>query len=164
MAHLTYPITGVEIETEQSRTAKSRVGFSSWEEKKIADPNELTLDQIAVRLGRVGLTAGWYDEKASELHPNKKFHFEVWGDRKLVTDAKLKVGQLVRAKTKGASHFVDVIWPADSTPLTAGTSYAGEDVKSGWDEKIMSKKGIVNADPVVKEDPNKDGVDDDEWD
>merc|ERR1711991_1165936 len=37
----TFSGNGQEIETEQSRVIRSRVGFSSWKEEVKADPNEL---------------------------------------------------------------------------------------------------------------------------
>ena len=159
----TFDDSGKEIETQQRRTAKARSGFSSWTETVISDPNELSLAQIGVRFGGTGLPRGWFDEGAANLHPTKENHFEVWADRNLVTDGKLKVGQTVRVKTRGISHFAEIIWPSDSTPLTAGTSYAGEDVRSGWDEKIINSKHRGAPEPEPEQNSNKDGVDDDEW-
>jgi hypothetical protein len=50
----TFDAKGVEIETEQSRVIRSRVGFSSWKEEVKADPNELSLQFIAARFGGRG--------------------------------------------------------------------------------------------------------------
>merc|ERR1711916_112573 len=58
----TFSDNGQEIETEQSRVIRSRVGFSSWKEEVKADPNELTLEFIAARFGGRGMHPGLFDE------------------------------------------------------------------------------------------------------
>ena len=160
----TFDERGMEIETEQSRIARGRVGYSSWKETKIDDPNELTLANIAARFGKLGMHQGLLnDEQMAALHPHVPNRFELWADRKLVTEGKLEVGQLVRAKTKGASHIVETVWRADSTPLTAGTSYAGEEVGETWGNKIVAGKAHVQPQPEEDDDEDKDAVDSDEW-
>lgn len=158
----TFDDKGQEIETEQKRLAMGRQGYLTWDAKVKEDPNELKLNQIAVRLGSVGLRKGLYDEGASKLHPNVPNRFEFWCDRQLMTSSKVAVGEVIRLKTHGASHFADGIWRADSTPLTQGTSYAGENVESSWTNKLMQEKQKIKEEPK-KSDPNKEAVADDEW-
>jgi hypothetical protein len=157
----TFDDTGKEIETEQSRVAVARKGYATWSETKKADPNELTLAQIAVRLGGVGQHKRVSDEEADKLHPAVPNRFEFLADRTLVTSAKLAVGEVVRCKLHGSSHFVEVVWRTDATPLTKGTSYAGEQVGDNWGDKVAKTK--VKEEPA-KPEPLKDAVKDEEWD
>ncbi len=127
--------SGKEIETEQSRVAVARKGYATWSETKKTDPNELTLAQIAVRLGGAGQHTNVSDEP-DKLHPAVPNRFEFLADRTLVTSAKLEVGEVVRCKLHGSSHFVEAVWRTDATPLTKGTSYAGEQVGDNWGDKV----------------------------
>jgi hypothetical protein len=115
------------------------------------------------RLQNVGLPAGWDDLHESKRHPKVPFRVEFWADRQLLIDSKVSVGAKIKLRTKGATHFADSIWLTDATPLTAGTSYAGENTADSWTEKVMGQKGKVKEDPPKKADPDKDGVADDEW-
>ena len=113
----------------------ARKGYATWSETTKTDPNELTLAQIAVRLGGVGQHKG-VSEEGEKLHPAVPNRFEFLADRTLVTSAKLEVGEVVRCKLHGSSHFVEVVWRTDATPLTKGTSYAGEQVADNWGDKV----------------------------
>ena len=160
----TFDDSGKEIETEQSRATRSRVGYSSWKEDVVKDPNELTLAQISKRLGEVGFPPSLKEEGKDKLHPNVPNRYEFWADRQLVTSSKLAVGETVRIKCFGSSNFVESVWRTDATPLTKGTGYAGEDVDGGWTKKVMAQKQHVKEPEKPAQDENKDGVDDDEWD
>ncbi len=140
----TFDEQGKEIETEQSRVAVARKGYSSWTETTKADPNELTLAQIGVRLGGQGQHKG-VSENADKLHPSVANRFEFMADRTLVTSAKLEVGEVVRIKLFGSSHFVEAVWRTDATPLTKGTSYAGEQVGESWGDKVREQKRILKS-------------------
>ena len=86
--------------------------------------------------------------------------YEFLCDRTLTTSAKLAPGELVRLKLAGSSHFAEAVWRADATPLTAGTSYAGEAVGESWGDKVQKQKVPERE---VKPEPLKDAVADDEW-
>jgi hypothetical protein len=132
-------------------------------EKK--DPNAINAKQILTRLKGVGIPADWYPDGQKNVHPNVADRCEFWADRKILIEGKLAVGEIVRIKTKTATHFADTVWLKDSTALTKGTSYAGEDVGDNWADKVEKQRSRVVADPPKKKeaDANKDAVADDEW-
>jgi hypothetical protein len=111
----------VEVETEQSRLEVGRKGYRTWTENVKHDPNELSLEQISVRLGKRGQHEDLMAGDGTGLHPVVPNRYEFLGDRTMVTSTKLEIGQEVKLKLWGSSHFVEVVWLTDSTSLTKGT-------------------------------------------
>lgn len=154
---------GVEVEADQSKIDRKRTGFATWSTGVVAAANALTATQIVERLGGVGIPADWHAQGGAALHPAVTNRVEFWAPRALLVDAKLAIGAVIKIKTAGDSHLVDTLWLKDATTLTKGTSYAGEDVGSGWAGKVEQAAQQPQQHAPPKPDANKEAVADDEW-
>lgn len=123
----------------------------------------MNAQQIFTRLKGEGIPKEWYAEGQSKVHPTVANRGEFWADRQILINGKLAIGEVVRIKTRGATHFADTIWLKDSTSLTKGTSYAGENVGDNWADKVEKQKGRIADEPKKKKEEEDQAVADDEW-
>ena len=56
------------------------------------------------------------------MKKRKSFVIEFWAPVEERFTKELKIGDVARLKTRGASHLIDTLWNRDSNPVTAGTA------------------------------------------
>eukprot|EP01098_Paradermamoeba_levis_P000927 TRINITY_DN11050_c0_g1_i1.p1 TRINITY_DN11050_c0_g1~~TRINITY_DN11050_c0_g1_i1.p1 ORF type:complete len:222 (-),score=78.52 TRINITY_DN11050_c0_g1_i1:23-688(-) len=147
---------GVEIDTSKEEKIEKKGYLNKYDRHVIADPNELTNDQLVSTLGGSALPKGFYDDQLKNLHPKTHGRFEFWLDHSSATNLELKPGNEIKLKTKGNSVFVETITKTSDKPSAANTNYRGENVLDAWTNKI----GGAKSESAEKK---KEDEDDDDW-